>query len=35
MKPALSSKVIQHPYTWEEMNNGQWVRESIQTRLDE
>lgn len=35
MKPALSSKVIPHPYSWEEMNNGQWVRESIQTRLDE
>ena len=35
MKPALSSKKIQHPETWAEMHNGQWVLESIQSRLDE
>ena len=35
MKPALSNKTIPHPSTWSAMNNGPWVLESIQTRLDE
>ncbi len=35
MKPALSNKTLPHPSTWSAMNNGPWVLESIQTRLDE
>ncbi|NLS13177.1 methyltransferase domain-containing protein [Vibrio sp. SM6] len=35
MKPALSSKNIQHPQAWVEMHNGPWMQDSIQTRLDE
>ncbi len=35
MKPALSIKKIKQPYSWQELHNGPWVAESIQTRLDE
>ncbi|CAH0524966.1 class I SAM-dependent methyltransferase [Vibrio hippocampi] len=35
MKPALSKKKIVHPHSWDELAHGQWVSESIQTRLDE
>ncbi len=35
MKPALSRKQIERPSSWDELSNGQWVRESIQTRFDE
>ncbi len=35
MQPALSKKRLQHPYTWSEINNGQWVKASIQARIDE
>lgn len=35
MKPARSKKKVDHPQSWEELANGQWVSESIQTRLDE
>lgn len=35
MKPARSKKNVDHPHSWDELANGQWVSESIQTRLDE
>ena len=35
MKPARSRKKFERPYTWEQLHNGPWLRESIQTRLDE
>lgn len=35
MKPARSRKKFERPYTWAQLHNGDWLRESIQTRLDE
>ena len=35
MKPARSEKKLETPHSWSQMKNGQWVCESIQTRLDE
>lgn len=35
MKPARSKKKIIPPHSWCQLKNGQWVAESIQTRLDE
>lgn len=35
MKPARSQKKIESPHSWSQLKNGQWVCESIQTRLDE
>ncbi|QIA63960.1 methyltransferase domain-containing protein [Vibrio astriarenae] len=35
MKPARSKKELNKPTTWSELQNGHWVSESIQLRLDE
>ncbi len=35
MKPARSRKKLEKPHSWSQLKNGQWVSESIQTRLDE
>lgn len=35
MKPARSEKKLIQPHSWAQLKNGQWVSESIQTRLDE
>ncbi len=35
MKPARSKRKIEKPHSWSQLKNGQWVSESIQTRLDE
>ncbi|EKO3973152.1 class I SAM-dependent methyltransferase [Vibrio fluvialis] len=35
MKPARSEKKLEKPHSWSQLKNGQWVSESIQTRLDE
>ncbi len=35
MKPARIQKSFEQPYSWQQLKNGQWVCESIQTRLDE
>jgi SAM-dependent methyltransferase len=35
MKPARISKPLTQPHSWQDLVNGQWVSESIQTRLDE
>ncbi len=35
MKPARSEKKFEKPHSWSQLKNGQWVSESIQTRLDE
>lgn len=35
MKPARSDKALENPHSWSQLKNGQWVSESIQTRLDE
>lgn len=35
MKPARSERKLDQPHSWSQMKNGQWVRDSIQTRLDE
>ncbi|NAW68541.1 methyltransferase domain-containing protein [Vibrio sp. V27_P1S3P104] len=35
MKPARSQKKIKSPHSWSQLKNGQWVCESIQTRIDE
>lgn len=35
MKPARSNIKRKPPYSWSQIKNGQWVSESIQTRLDE
>ncbi|MFA0071168.1 SAM-dependent methyltransferase, partial [Vibrio breoganii] len=30
MKPARSRKKFERPYTWAQLHNGDWLRESIQ-----
>jgi SAM-dependent methyltransferase len=35
VEPARSEKKLEKPHTWDQLKNGQWVKESIQTRLDE
>ncbi|MDA0127059.1 methyltransferase domain-containing protein [Vibrio sp. MarTm2] len=35
MKPARSNKKLEKPHSWSQLKNGQWVSESIQTRMDE
>ncbi len=35
MKPARSEKKIKKPHSWSQLKNGQWVSDSIQTRMDE
>ncbi|MDG3088848.1 class I SAM-dependent methyltransferase [Vibrio hannami] len=35
MKPARTSRKIKQPHSWQQLKNGNWVSESIQTRLDE
>lgn len=35
MKPAHSKRKLENPYSWSQLKNGQWVSDSIQTRLDE
>ncbi len=35
MKPARSNKKLEQPHSWSQLKNGQWVHESIQTRIDE
>ena len=35
MKPARSAKKLEKPHSWSQLKNGQWVSESIQTRVDE
>lgn len=35
MEPARSKKTYVKPYSWDQLKNGLWVKESIQTRLDE
>lgn len=35
MEPARIKKKFDTPHSWEQLKTGPWVRESIQTRLDE
>ncbi|MGV3003041.1 methyltransferase domain-containing protein [Vibrio sp.] len=35
MKPARIQKSFVQPHSWQQLKNGEWVVESIQTRLDE
>lgn len=35
MEPARSVKKIEKPFSWQQLKNGQWVKQSIQLRLDE
>ncbi|MFV0575544.1 MAG: methyltransferase domain-containing protein [Vibrio sp.] len=35
MKPARIQKSFEQPHSWQQLKNGEWVFESIQTRLDE
>ncbi|RTZ16132.1 SAM-dependent methyltransferase [Vibrio aquaticus] len=35
MKPARSAKKLEKPHSWSQLKNGQWVNDSIQTRVDE
>ncbi|PJC86550.1 SAM-dependent methyltransferase [Vibrio sp. HA2012] len=35
MKPARTSRKLEKPHSWQQLKKGQWVAESIQSRLDE
>ncbi|MDV7105056.1 class I SAM-dependent methyltransferase [Vibrio sp. TH_r3] len=35
MKAAHTAKKNQQPHSWQQLKNGDWVSESVQTRLDE
>lgn len=35
MKPAASNRKFKQPHSWSQLKNGDWMVESIQTRVDE
>jgi SAM-dependent methyltransferase len=35
MKPARTVRKLEQPHSWQQLKKGDWVSESIQTRLDE
>ncbi|WP_117233471.1 class I SAM-dependent methyltransferase [Vibrio maerlii] len=35
MKPAASTRKFEQPHSWSQLKNGDWIAQSIQTRLDE